>query len=151
MDFLIDFLINYGYMGMAIAAFLSGSVFPFSSEAVMIGLVAAGLDPWMLVVYGSVGNTLGGYTGYIIGRMGRMEWIEKYFHVKKKDLDRAERFMKGHGAWMGLFSCTPVLGDVITIMLGLMRANLPVSLVSIAISKTVRYVMLVYTLQAVLS
>ncbi len=151
MEFLIDILVEYGYIGMAVAAFLAGSFFPFSSEAVMVALVASGLDPWLLVIYGSVGNTLGGYTGYAIGRMGRLDWIEKYLHVKKKDLDRAERFMKGHGAWMGLLSVTPILGDVITIMLGLMRANLLISLVSIALSKTLRYALLVYTLQAVMS
>ena len=35
---------------MLVAAFLAGSFFPFSSEAVMLALLAAGLDPWQLVV-----------------------------------------------------------------------------------------------------
>ncbi len=149
MDFLIELLIDYGYFGMAVAAFLAGSVLPFSSEAVMVGLIAAGLDPWTLVIYASTGNILGGYFNYTIGRMGRIDWIEKYLHVKKEKLDKAERFMKGHGAWMGLLAATPVLGDVITIMLGLMRANLPISFISIALSKAIRYILLVYGTQLI--
>ena len=41
MDVITDFLLNYGYWGMLVAAFLAGSIFPFSSEAVMLGLMAA--------------------------------------------------------------------------------------------------------------
>jgi membrane protein YqaA with SNARE-associated domain len=143
MDVFIQFLISYGYWGMLLSAFIAGSILPFSSEAVMWGLLAAGLHPWPLIIYGSIGNVLGGLFNYGIGRMGKLEWIEKYLHVKKKELDRAERFMAGRGACMGIFAALPVLGDAITIALGLMRANFPISFISMTISKTVRYVILI--------
>ena len=76
--------------------------------------------------------------------MGRLEWIEKYLHVKKADLDKAERFMAGRGAWMGFFAFLPVLGSAITIVLGLMRANIVIALVSITIGKLLRYLLLIY-------
>ena len=136
---------NWGYMGMALSAFLAASILPFSSEAVMVGLLAAGLDMWALVAWGTVGNVLGSLFNYGIGRLGKMEWIEKYLHTKPEDLDRARRFMGGRGAWMGLFSCIPVIGDVITIVLGLMRANLTIFIVSVTISKLARYVVLMIT------
>ena len=136
---------NWGYMGMALSAFLAASILPFSSEAVMVGLLAAGLDMWALVAWGTVGNVLGSLFNYGIGRLGKMEWIEKYLHTKPEDLDRARRFMGGRGAWMGLFSCIPVIGDVITIVLGLMRANLTIFTISVTISKLARYVVLMVT------
>lgn len=145
-DWLITFLVDWGYWGMLMAAFLAGSFFPFSSEAVMAGLQAAGLAPLPLVVYGSIGNVLGSMFNYGVGRMGKMEWIEHYLHVKKKSLDKAERFMAGHGAWMGFFAFLPLLGSAITIVLGLTRANIPVSLLSITIGKVLRYLLLVYGL-----
>ena len=145
MDSIIAFLMNWGYMGMALSAFLAASILPFSSEAVMVGLLAAGLDMWALVAWGTVGNVLGSLFNYGIGRLGKMEWIEKYLHTKPEDLDRARRFMEGRGAWMGLFSCIPVIGDVITIVLGLMRANLTIFIVSVTISKLARYVVLMVT------
>ena len=144
MDFLVDILTNYGYWGMLISAFLAGSFIPFSSEAVMLGLLATGLDGGQLVVYGSIGNVLGSMFNYGVGRKGRLDWIEKYLHVSKKDLDKAQRFMAGRGAWMGFFAFLPILGSAITILLGLMRANVPISILSITIGKILRYVILIY-------
>ncbi|MBO7591006.1 MAG: DedA family protein [Prevotella sp.] len=147
MDVLISLLISYGYWGMLITAFIAGSFFPFSSEAVMTGLLAAGLDPWGLIFYGTIGNVAGGMFNYFVGRMGKLEWIEKYLHVKQQDLDKATRFMGGYGAWMGFFAFVPLLGSAITIVLGLMRANIPISLTSIALGKFLRYVVLIYGAQ----
>ena len=141
---IMEFLLSYGYMGMLVAAFLAASILPFSSEAVMVGLQAAGLDPIFLIVYGTIGNVLGSMFNYTIGRLGKMEWIEKSLHVKKEDLDKAHRFMAGRGAWMGLLSVIPVVGDVITVALGLMRANVVIVVISVTISKLLRYVLLVY-------
>lgn len=144
MEWIIEFLTGYGYLGMLLAAFLAGSFFPFSSEAVMVGLMATGLDPWQLMVYGTIGNVLGSVFNYSVGRMGKLEWIEKYLHVKKKDLDKAERFMAGRGAWMGFFAFLPVLGSAITILLGLMRANVIITFISITLGKIFRYLILIY-------
>lgn len=144
MDALIDILIGYGYWGMFVAAFLAGSFFPFSSEVVMVALNAAGLNGWQLIIYGTMGNVLGGIFNYCVGRLGKMEWIEQYLHVKKESLDRAERFMDGHGALMGFFSFLPLLGSAITIVLGLTRANIPLSLISVTLGKFLRYVLLIY-------
>lgn len=144
MNGVIGFLVQWGDWGMLVAAFLAGSFFPFSSEAVMLGLQAAGLDPWRLVVFGTVGNVAGSMFNYGVGHMGRLDWIERYLHVKKESLDKAERFMNGRGAWMGFFAFLPLLGSAITIMLGLMRANKFVSLLSITIGKFLRYLVLVY-------
>ncbi|MBR1414953.1 MAG: DedA family protein [Prevotella sp.] len=128
---------------MLLAAFLAGSFFPFSSEAVMLGLMAAGLDPWVLMVYGTIGNVLGSVVNYSIGRLGQQEWFEKYLHVSPQSMDRARRFMRGHGAWMGFFAFVPLLGSAITILLGLMRANLVITFIAITLGKIFRYVVLI--------
>ena len=144
MDNLINILIGYGYWGMLMSAFLAGSFFPFSSEVVMVALSAAGLNSWKLIVFGTIGNVLGGAFNYVIGRMGKMVWKEKYLHVSQKNLDKAEKFMGGHGALMGFFAFLPILGSAITIVLGLTRANIPLSLISLTLGKFLRYVILIY-------
>lgn len=146
MSWMIDFLMSWGYWGMLVSAFLAGSFFPFSSEVVMSGLQAAGLEPIQLVLYGSIGNVLGSMFNYGVGRMGKLEWIEKYLHVKKESLDKAQNFMAARGAWMGFFAFLPLLGSAITIVLGLTRANIVISVISITIGKVLRYVLLVYGL-----
>ena len=144
MDALIQLLTEYGYLGMLAAAFLAGSFFPFSSELVMVGLMAAGLDPFLLVVYGTVGNVLGSVFNYGVGYMRRIDWIEKYLHVRKEKLERTRQFLAGRGAWMGILAFLPILGSVVTIVLGLMRANMTITFISITIGKFLRYLLLVY-------
>ena len=145
MEFLTDILLGYGYWGMLLAAFLAGSFFPFSSEAVMLALLAAGLEPWPLVVYGTIGNVLGSAVNYGVGRMGRLDWIERYLHISQQSMQRAETFMAGRGALMGFFAFLPVLGSAITILLGLLRANIPLSFLSITAGKLLRYLLLIYS------
>ena len=144
MDFLIDFMIQYGYWGMFLAGVIAGSLFPISSEAVMLGLWAAGLNPMWLIIYGSIGNVLGSMLNYALGRMGKMEWLQKWFHLKPEDLKKAEKFMGGHGALMGFFCFLPVIGEGISVILGLTRANVLLSTLSITVGKVLRYIVLIY-------
>ena len=145
MDALIEFLISYGYTGMLVSAFIAGSFLPFSSEAVMMGLIAVGLEPVPLLVYATVGNWAGSMFNYWLGHLGRMEWIERYLHVKEESIERARRFVGGRGAWMGFFAFLPIIGTAICILLGLMRANPFISALSIFLGKVVRYLLVAYT------
>ena len=111
----------------------------------MVAMMASGLDPWLLMIYGTIGNVLGSVVNYYVGRLGKMEWIEKYLRVKKKILDRAHRFVEGHGAWMGFFAFLPVIGSAITIVLGLMRSNVVVTFIAITLGKLFRYIILIYS------
>ena len=87
---------------------------------------------------------LGSIVNYCVGRMGKMEWIEKYLHVSEKSLAKAHRFLAGRGAWMGFFAFLPVLGSAITIALGLMRSNIIITFIAITIGKIFRYIILIY-------
>ena len=105
--------------------------------------MATGLDPWGLMVYGTIGNVLGSILNYSVGRMGRMEWIERYLHVRKESLEKAHRMLAGRGAWMGFFAFLPVLGSAITIALGLMRSNIVITFIAITLGKIFRYILLI--------
>ncbi len=144
MDALIEFLMGYGYWGMFIAALLAGSVFPLNSETIMLALWAAGLDPWLLTIYGTIGNVIGSLTNYGLGRMGRLDWLERWFGISKESLQKAEKFMGGRGALMGFFCFIPIVGDGISVALGLTRANIFLSVISITFGKFMRYWVLVF-------
>lgn len=150
MDAFNDLLINYGYWGMLIAAFLAGTVFPFSSEVVFVGLMASGLAPTPLIIYGTIGNVAGSMLNYAIGTLGKMEWIERYLHIKPEKIARAERFMGGYGAWMGFFAFLPIIGSAIAVALGLMRANIIITFISMTIGKVLRYLLLMYGMHALM-
>ena len=145
MDAIIQFLIDWGYLGLFIGSFVAGSVVPFSSEAILAACVGPlGMDPTMCIVAATAGNVAGGMTCYWMGHLGNMVWIEKYFHVKKEKIDRAERFVSGRGAWMAFFAFIPILGSAISIVLGMMRANILIVIFSMSLGKIIRYALLVW-------
>ncbi len=144
MEALQQALIDYGYWGMFLSAILAGSVVPFSSEVVMLGLLAAGSEKWSLIIWATVGNVLGAILTYYMGRLGRIDWIEKYFHVKKEKLDKTQRWLEGRGAWVAFWGFIPVFGNVLLIALGLMRSNIPITFSSMTAGKFLRYVLLAY-------
>lgn len=145
MDAFIQFLTEWGYWEMFLSAFLSGTILPFSSEAVMLACVGLGLDPVLSTLATTAGNALGGLTCYWIGHLGKMEWIEKYFRVDHKQLEKATRFIHGRGSWMAFFSFLPIIGDAVLIALGLMRANVWIVTFSMTLGKLARYAILVAT------
>jgi membrane protein YqaA with SNARE-associated domain len=146
MDVLIEALESYGYLGMTIAAFLAGSVFPFSSEAVMVSLQLAGLEPWPLFLSATVGNVVGSMFNYWIGTFGRMEWIEKYLHISAEKVNKTRAWIDGRGAWIGTLCFLPILGSVLSVTLGYMRANPYTTFMSISVGKAMRYAIIIISI-----
>lgn len=146
MDFLIEALESYGYLGMTIAAFLAGSVFPFSSEAVMVSLQLAGLEPWPLFLSATVGNVVGSMFNYWIGTFGRMEWIEKYLHISAEKVNKTRAWIDGRGAWIGTLCFLPIIGSVLSVTLGYMRANPYTTFMSISVGKAMRYAIIIISI-----
>lgn len=143
MEVILKILESYGYWGMGFAAFLAGSVFPFSSEAILVTLLLAGLSPWPLMISATIGNVAGSMFNYWIGTFGRLEWIERYLHIPSYKVERAQRWMEDRGAWMGVLCFLPIIGSVLSVTLGYMRSNPWISLVAIFIGKVVRYGILI--------
>ena len=115
MELFTEFMLDWGYWGLLLTAFVAGSIFPMSSEAVLVGLLALGLNPVGCVVAASVGNPLGGMTCYWIGSLGKAEWITR-LGISEEKLNRAKRFLEGRGAWMAFFSFLPTIGEAIAVV-----------------------------------
>lgn len=141
---MLDGLVEYGYIGLFVASFLAATILPFGSEFVFVTLIALGLDPWTCTIVASVGNWLGGMTNYYLGKLGKIEWIEKYLKIRKERIDKIQRWLEGKGAAMAFFSFLPVVGDIIAVALGYMRANVYVVNISMFSGKFLRYVLIMY-------
>ena len=151
MDAILQFLIDWGYVGMFLSALIAGTVVPFSSEAVLVALISMGLNPIGCVLAATAGNMIGGMTCYWLGSLGNMLWIEKYFGVNKEKLERAERFVKGKGAWMAFFMFIPFLGEAIGVVLGLMHANAWITAIAMFLGKSTRYIVITLTALGIIS
>ncbi len=139
MEIITAFLVDYGFFGMFLAAFLAGSVVPLNSELVLVGLLAAGLDASGLLFWATLGNTLGSLFNYGLGMLGKEEWIERFTKVPPEKLEKGKRWVRKYGVWAGAFAWVPVIGELITLGLGFMRINPVASLTLVFLGKFARY------------
>ena len=70
---------TYGYWGLFFAAFIAGSILPFSAELLIGILLYQGFPLIPLVLVATLGNWLGGYTAFFMGYYARWDLILKYF------------------------------------------------------------------------
>jgi membrane protein YqaA with SNARE-associated domain len=145
LDALIHFFTQWGYLGLFLGSFLAGSIVPFSSEALVIACVGPlHMNPLSCLLVALAGNVSGGMTCYYIGHLGKIEWIEKYARVSEEKLNKALKFMKNRGAWMGFFAFIPILGTAISVALGYVRSNPWIVLVTMTIGKLLRYAAIIW-------
>lgn len=148
---MLDGLAEFGYWGLLLASFLAATILPLSSEVVFAALIAAGSDIWSCIAYATVGNSVGGATCYYLGQLGKTEWLEKWFRIKPEKIDRMMRWLHGKGAVMGFFGFLPAIGDLMLVALGFMRANAPVVMISMTIGKFLRYLVIAFGTDRILS
>jgi membrane protein YqaA with SNARE-associated domain len=132
-------LLEWSYFGLFIATFLAGSILPFSSEFVLSGLLAVGANTWGCILAATAGNFLGGMSCYYLGHLGKLEWIEKYLKVSHQKLEKGIHFLNGKGAMMAFFTFVPLIGDLLAVSLGYMRANVWMTALSMFVGKFLRY------------
>ena len=138
-----EFFIQYGYIGMGLAAFLAGTFVPFSSEAVMVALiVAAGMNPLLTILSATIGNVLGSMFNYFLGRIGDIDKISRWMHIKIDRLVKVREYVSTKGSWIASFSFLPAFGTCISIALGLLRANVWGVLFFSIIGKFGRYILI---------
>ncbi|MDR3252870.1 MAG: VTT domain-containing protein [Tannerella sp.] len=135
----MEFLIEYGYIGVFVASFLAATILPFSSEIVLTGVLLGGATYWPCIIAATAGNFLGGMTCYWLGMIGKMEWIRKYLRINTDRIERVRLWMQDRGAWMGFWVFLPGVGDIIAVVLGFMRSNVWIVAASMLVGKALRY------------
>ena len=139
---------SLGLLGLFIGTFLAATILPFSSDALYIAVLAATKDPIGCLAVGTVGNWLGSVVTYWIGWIGRWEWIEKWFKVKRETLEKQKVKIDKYGVWLALLAWIPIIGDVIAIALGFYRTRPWVTMFLLLVGKFARFLLwnLVYGL-----
>ena len=133
-----------GYIGLFASAFLAATIVPFSSEAVLAALTAAGgWDVATLWLVASFANTLGAAVNWALGR-----WLVHFqgrgwFPFKQRDLEKADKWFQRYGVWSLLLSWVPLIGDPITFAAGFLHVRFPIFIVLVAIAKSARYAVVI--------
>lgn len=139
----MEFLINYGYLGLFLAAFLAATILPLSSELILTGLLLNGLSPEWLVVVATIGNVLGSLTNYALGYWASTAVIQKWLRMSAADFVKAETRFKKYGIASLLFAWVPIIGDPITVIAGILRVKLLWFITLVTIGKFLRYFIIV--------
>lgn len=134
---------DLGLFGLFLGCLLSATVIPFSSEALVAGALLLDYSPWTVVLVATLGNTIGGMTCYLLGRLCKWSWIEKWLKVKEETLAKAHEKVEKYGSLAALLAWLPVVGDPIAIALGLMRTRVLPTTVLMFLGKGLRYMVVV--------
>lgn len=137
------------FLGLFGSAFISSTIAPGGSEAVLAYMVTTALHPleWLIAV-ATVGNTLGALTTWWLGAWaGKKYPAEKLLNEKKqKSIDTVRKW----GGWALLFSWLPVVGDGLCFAGGWLRLSLLTSVAAILLGKAIRYTVVAYAAQAII-
>lgn len=134
-------LLEFGYFGLFLGAFLAATIVPFSSDVLLVGMLALGGSPVMTVVMASLGNWAGGLTTYWLGRLGKWEWIEKWFKVTREKLETQKAKVDKWGSLLAFLTWLPVVGDLTAIALGFYKVHFGHTALFMAIGKSLRFIM----------
>lgn len=139
MDTLLDFLQQWGVLGLFVGSFLAATVIPFASDVLYVGVLAAGAPPFASFLSASIGNWLGGITSFGVGWLGKWEWIEKWFKVKRETLEKQKCNVDKWGPLLALMTWLPFVGDVFAIALGFYKTKPWLTFLYMLIGKTLRF------------
>ena len=135
----MESLKDLGLLGLFIGNFLAATVIPFSSDALYIAVLALMKRPMACFLVATAGNWLGSVVTYYIGRLGKWEWIEKWFKVKPETLQKQKEKIDRFGVWLALICWVPFIGDVIAIALGFYRTPPVRTAILLLIGKFLRF------------
>ncbi len=114
---------QFGFFGVFLISLLGtvAIVVPVPYTLVILGLGAAGWDPWLLTISGGLGSAIGELGGYILGYYGRRIISEE--RQRKMDF-LLKLFGKYSPVAIFIFALTPLPDDLLFIPLGILRYSL---------------------------
>lgn len=117
-------LTDLGLLGLFIGTFMAGSVVPFSSDVLYVAILAAfGQRKLACLAVAVLGNSLGAFSTYFIGRMAKIEWIERWLRVSPQSVEVQKEIVRKWGVWTALIGWVPVIGKPILVALGLYKSK----------------------------
>lgn len=137
----MEWLVEWGYFGLFLGAIIGATVFPFSSEAVLLALLTQPtVNPYIAITCATIGNWIGGMISYYMGYIGRWDLLEKYFRIKREKLESQQSRIRKWGALLALLSWTPVIGDLLAVGLGFYRVDVKKTAIYMLIGKGARFI-----------
>jgi len=131
---------DWSLWGLFLSAFVSSTLLPGGSEAVLVLLAEqSGSDKLLLLAVATAGNTLGAMTSWGLGRFIAWRYPARTWNTQHhKAMARIQRW----GSPVLLLSWLPVVGDPLCLAAGWLRTHWLPSFLFIAAGKAGRYALL---------
>ena len=139
------------YFLLFASGFIAATLFPASSEALILALQAKGYTLWGLFITATCGNTLGACVNWYLGTRVAQLQHKRWFPASPGALEKARLQFQRFGSWSLLFSWLPVLGDPLTLVAGVLKVRFGLFLLLVASGKALRYALLLWFGMAVLA
>ena len=139
------------YVSLFFSSFLAASLFPASSEVLLLALLQQGYLPWLLFIVATLGNTLGSCLNWYLGSKLEQFKHKRWFPVSAAALERAQHHFQRFGSWSLLFAWLPVIGDPLTLVAGVLKVRFRLFLLLVCSGKALRYAVLIWLGNAVLT
>lgn len=135
---MLEIINQGGLWGLFLSSFLGSTLLPGGSEVILALLAANGEhDNMLLLGVATLGNTLGGMSSWLIGRMIAWRYpAQKITHPRRL---RAIQHLHTWGSPVLLFSWLPIVGDPLCVAAGWLRIHGGLALLFIAAGKAARY------------
>jgi len=124
-------------------AFLSATLLPMGSEALLLYDISQGYSLFLLWLVATFGNTLGSIVNYTLGYKGKGYLAEKGYLSEDKIKKFRQKFTK-YGGWTLLLSWVPIIGDPLTLIAGLLRYPFYAFVAIVFLAKGTRYASLIF-------
>ena len=131
------------YLILFFSAFISATLFPLGSEALLIYDIKEGYNIYFLVIVATIGNSLGSLLNYFLGLKGEEYLVEKKL-INEKVILKSKAYFDKYGSVCLLFSWLPIIGDPITFVAGILKYDLKKFIVLVVIAKLSRYLFIAY-------
>jgi len=129
--------------GLFASAFISSTIAPGGSEAVLAYLVSEGhYQVERLLVVAMVGNTLGAMTTWGLGLLAAKKFPVATLLSEKKQ--KALDVVRKRGLWVLLFTWLPIVGDVLCFAGGWLKLPLLPACLAILLGKFGRYAVIAW-------
>ena len=142
---LSEFFIYHGVLGLFFSSFLAASILPFSSEVILVALLKLGGAPEELLISATLGNSLGSLVTYFIGRLGKLEWAQKFLGISDSQFLKYRSSSEKYGGFFGILCWLPIVGDPIALALGYFNASMKSFIITMTLGKFLRYAVIIYT------
>lgn len=137
----LEFLSKYGYYGLFIGTFFSAMFIPLGADILFVGMLAAGVNPWLCLLIATTGSWAGGLVIYHVGYVGNQERIHKLFHIRQGQLEKQKARIEKYGSIMALIVWIPVIGDISNVALGFYRTHKTKTFILMFVGRMFRFLL----------